>query len=73
MDGPRVLSSEASLGGVLEACRLHPENLAQPRVQAPAIGDFVRPHFTRQGSWGQTCCLMWLIEMSSSNFQQLSG
>lgn len=42
MDGLRVLSSEASLGGVLEECRLHPENLAPHSVQIPSIRD-LRP------------------------------
>lgn len=52
MDRVRVLSSEASLGGVLQGSRLYPENLAHHSAQIPTIGAFHPTSLHRLGHSG---------------------
>lgn len=52
MDRLRVLSSEASLGGVLKESGLHPANLAHHSAQAPSIRGFHPASFHQPGLLG---------------------
>lgn len=54
MDELRVLSSEASLGGVLEDSKLHPENRAHHSIQAASIREFSSSLISPAGSLKDT-------------------
>lgn len=54
MDGLRVLSSEASLGGVLEDSKLYSENQAHHSVQAVPIREFSSSLISPAGSLKDT-------------------
>lgn len=62
MDRLRVLSSEASLGGVVQGSRLYPENLDYHSPQAPSTREFHPASFHQLGHSGTHIYLRRLVE-----------